>query len=842
MCARTILPALLLLALLAPSPADAAAAPSPSDFLKLPVGADRTLADWGQIVSYFRALDAASDRVEVTTIGRSTLGEEMILAAISSPENLANKARIREIARRLADPRGLSEADAAMLVKDGRVVLLVTCAIHASEIASTQMAMEWAHALATADDAETKRRLSEVVLLLVPSLNPDGQRMETEWYRKNLGTRWEGSRMPWLYHHYTGHDNNRDFTQLTQPETKAISRVLYHDWFPQVFLDEHQMGASGPRMFVPPYAEPLDPDIHPLVIREVNMIGSLMSMRLEQKGKSGVISGWAFDASWPGGSKNTAWWKNVTGILTEVASVRVATPVDVPASELRGGGKGLVTYGTQVNFPNPWRGGEWRLRDIMDYERIASDALLEYCATHRQDVLSNMLARARDSIAAAAPREAYRIPMGQRDPATARALAALLVEHGVEVKADAAGDVWVPLAQPYGRFVREMLEPQRFPEVKLVPGKDIVAPYDVTAWSLPLSMGVSVEKGALPEALRPWGAVGPVPSPPAGTVAFALGPSSPERWKVVAEARKGGEVSFLPSAEGAFPAGTVVLDAGAAKAAARVAADLGLNLVPLAALPKGAARLRAPRVGIYKPWLASMDEGWTRFLLERYGFAPVTLDNAAIRAGKLSAKVDVIVLPDVEKEVLATGKPKREEGEMKYFPEPRPEHAGGLGKEGAGALREFVEGGGTIVALSSSSEYLIEELQLPVRNALARVKADEFLCPGSLVRIEVDTTHPVTFGLPPSTPAFLNEPIAFQTALPGGEMTRRVLASYPSEARDVLVSGWIRGEEKLARNAAAVALTYGKGKLVLLGFRAQHRAQTNATFPFLFNALAWSVM
>ncbi len=410
------------------------------------------------------------------------------------------------------------------------------------------------------------------------------------------------------------------------------------------------------------------------------------------------------------------------------------------------------------------------------------------------------------------------------------------------MKADASGDVWVPLAQPYGRFVREMLEPQRFPEVKLVPGQDIVAPYDVTAWSLPLSMGVTVEKGALPQVLRPWGAVGPVEAPPAGTKAFALGPSSPERWKVVAQARKGGEVSFLPKDEGALPAGTVVLDAAAAQSAARVAADLGLDLVPLAALPKGATRLRAPRVGIYKPWLASMDEGWTRFLLERYGFAPMALDNAVVRAGKLSAKVDVIVLPDVEKEVLATGKPKREEGEMKYFPEPRPEHAGGLGKEGAAALREFVEGGGTLVALSSASEYLIEELQLPVRNVLARVKPDEFLCPGSLVRIEVDPTHPVTFGLPPSTPAFLNEPIAFQTALPGAEMTRRVLASYPSEARDVLVSGWIRGEEKLVRNAAAVALTYGKGKIVLLGFRAQHRAQTNATFPFLFNALGWSVM
>ncbi len=840
MLARTLLSALSLSALLAPFPAAPATAPSPSEHLNLEVGADRTLADWSQVVSYFRALDAASERVAVTTIGKSTLGEEMILAAISSPENLANQGRIREVARRLADPRGLAGAEAEALVKEGKAVLLVTCGIHASEIAASQMAMEWAHALATAEDAGTKRRLSEVVLLLVPSLNPDGHRMEVEWYRKNLGTRWEGSRMPWLYHHYVGHDNNRDFVQLTQAETRAISRVLYHDWFPQVFLDEHQMGSSGPRMFVPPYADPLDPDIHPLVIREVNMIGSLMSMRLEQAGKSGVISSWAFDASWPGGSKNTAWWKNVTGILTEVASVRLATPVEIPPSELRGGGKGLVEYGTQANFPNPWRGGAWRLRDIMDYERIASDAILEYCATHREDVLANMLAKARASIAAGAPGEAFRIPAAQRDPATARALVALLAEHGVDVRGDASGDAWVPLAQPYGRFVREMLEPQRFPEVKLVPGKDIVAPYDVTAWSLPLSMGVAVEKGVLPDGLRPWAAPAAPPLP--GALAFALGPESPERWKVVAAARKGGEVSILSRPVGSLPAGTLLLDAAAGKAAAAVAGELGLPLVPLATAPPAATRLRAPRVGLYKPWVASMDEGWTRFLLERYGFAPVTLDNAAIRAGKLGARLDVIVLPHVEKEVIATGVPKREEGEMKYFPEPRPEYAGGLGKEGAAALREFVEGGGTLVALSSSSEYALEELRLPVRNVLSRAKRDEFLSPGTLVRIDVDPSHPVTFGLPASTPAFVNGPIAFQTTVPGAEMTRTVLASYPVEARDVLVSGWIRGEEELARNVAAVAVTTGKGRVVLLGFRPQHRAQMNATFPFLFNALAWSTM
>ncbi len=357
-------------------------------------------------------------------------------------------------------------------MREGKVFLLVTCNIHSTEIGASQMAMEWAHALATAEDAETKRRLDEVVLLLLPSINPDGQIMETEWYRKNLGTRYEGGRMPWLYHHYVGHDDNRDWFMLTQKETQAVSRAVYHEWLPQVWLDEHQMGATGPRIFTPPYSEPVDPDIHPLVWRDVNLIGANMALRLEQAGKSGVIYGYVFDAYWPGGTKNTAWWKNISGLLTEVASARFATPVRIEPSELSGGGKGLVEYGTQTNFPNPWPGGTWRLRDIMDYERIASDAILETCAERRADFLKNALARARAAIATFGGGDAFRIPAGQRDAAGAARLAALLAEHGVELRAASNGDVYVPLAQPYGRFVNELLTPQRYPETKLVPGKD----------------------------------------------------------------------------------------------------------------------------------------------------------------------------------------------------------------------------------------------------------------------------------------------------------------------------------------------------------------------------------
>ncbi len=591
------------------------------------------------------------------------------------------------------------------------------------------MAMEWAHALATAEDAETKRRLDQVVLLLLPSINPDGQIMETEWYRKNLGTRYEGGRMPWLYHHYVGHDNNRDWFMLTQKETQAVSRAVYHEWLPQVWLDEHQMGPTGPRIFTPPYAEPVDPDIHPLVWRDVNLIGANMDFRLEQAGKSGVIYGYVFDAYWPGGTKNTAWWKNVSGLLTEVASVRFATPVRIEPNELSGGGKGLVEYGTQTNFPNPWPGGTWRLRDIMDYERIASDAILETCAERRADFLRNALARAKAAIATYGASDAFRIPAGQRDAAGALRLAALLAEHGVEVKSAPGGDVYVPLAQPYGRFVNELLTAQRYPETKLVAGKDIVRPYDVAAWTLPLMMGVTVERATLPAGLTPWAAT--PSSLPTNGAAFALAPGSPETARLVNAGLRGGalRVARAPLSAGGreWPAGTVFLDGEAARAAVAKAV-MGQSWTAIGSVPEAAEPLRAPRVGLYKPWAASMDEGWTRFVLEQYGFEPMTLDNKAVRAGGLSAAFDAIVLPDLTKEVLSTGKPKRDEGAMRYFAELPPEYAGGLEKEGAAALKDFVEKGGTLVALSSSVDYVIDELTLPVRNGLSR--ASDFAIAG----------------------------------------------------------------------------------------------------------------
>ncbi|HXG58084.1 MAG TPA: M14 metallopeptidase family protein [Thermoanaerobaculia bacterium] len=748
--------------------------PSPSAFLGFEVGADRKLADYRQIVSYFRALDAASPRLEVRSLGRTTLGEEMIMAVISSEENMGNLPRLREIARQLADPRGLTDAQIDALVREGKAIVLVTCNIHSNEIASSQMAMEWAHALVTATDPATKERLDNVVLLLVPSLNPDGQIMIADYYRKYAGTRWEGGPLPWLYHHYTGHDNNRDWFMLTQVETKNMSRAIYHEWFPQVFVDEHQMGSNGPRMFIPPFADPLDPDVHPLIWREVNVIGSNMAFRLEQQKKQGLIYGYSFDAYWLGGTRNTGWWKNITGLLLEVASARIASPVYIEPNELQGGRKGLVEYKATINHPNPWPGGWWRMRDIMDYERIASDALLETASERREDLLRNMVTRAREAIAAAAPMEAYRIPRRQHDWPTAQHLAAILDEHNVEVRQSPDGDYWIPMAQPYSKFIREMLEPQRYPEVRLQAGREILRPYDIATWTLPLQMGVTVEKTTMPANLQ----------------TTRVRNIKPETKEVI---RRGEKLA------------------------------------------------RKPRIATYKPWGGSIDEGWTRWLLDTWGFAPKALTPQELKAPGALAAFDAVILPDIHKEILATGRRKPEEGAMRYREEFPPEYRGSLEKGGADALRAFVEKGGTLIAFNEATEYVIDEFNIPVRNALARVRSDDFSVPGSLVRIHVRGDHPVTAGMPAETAAFIDSPIAFETTAPAGDVQRWVLAWYPEDARDILLSGWIHGAERLTRKAAAVAVTYGSGKIVLFGFRPQHRGQTHATFPLVFNALYWSV-
>jgi len=829
--------------------AKAAHIPTPAESVGFEVGADRKLADYRQIATYLKALAAASDRVEIETLGKTTLGEEMVMAVISTPENLRNKAHYQEVARKLADPRGLTREQVDALAGEGKAIFLLTCNIHSTEIGSSQMAMEWAYKLATAQDEETRRRLGDTIVLLVPSLNPDGQIMVTEWYKKWVGTRYEGGAMPYLYHHYVGHDDNRDWYMLTQIETKNMNRAVYHEWFPQFWLDEHQMGANGPRIYIPPNADPVAKLVNPLVHRGNNLVGADMGWRLEEAGKSGVIYGYSFDAYWPGGTRNTGWWKNMYGVLTEVASARIATPLEVAPTELQGGAKGLITYEQQINFPNPWPGGVWRLRDIMDYELLVSDAALETMSKYRKELLRGVATMARQAMDSAEPGTVWRIPIeGQRDPITATRLAALMVEHGVEVRL--SGDkksFLIPTAQPYGRFADEMMGIQRYPEVRPAPNSGILEPYDVAAWSLPLMMGVQAERVRLtPAELSAAAVTKDIPWPAAGLAGtgkyYTVADQQNNAFALANAMLKAGSQVFVSRKAGETPA---MIFAAHPQLAVN-AEKLHLRLQSLAELPKEAVPMKAMRVGIYKSYIPSIDEGWTRFVLEQYGFGVKNIENKEVKAGNLNNAYDVIILPDSSREAVVDGRSSREG----YFEELPPEYTGGIGRDGVRALKDFVEKGGTIITLARASEVVMgDEFNLPVRNILSSatergrgVQTADFNIPGSLLRIYVDTNHPVGYGMPNEVAAFYDGPIAFQTSAPAPDVQRSVIAWYPNEARDILVSGYAHGAERLERKAAAVSFTKGKGKIVMFGFRVQHRAQTEGTFQMLFNAIYWGGM
>ena len=833
---------------------NSASVPTPSQFLGFEVGADRQLADYHQIGNYLKKLAEVSPRIQIVPLGKTTLGNDLLMAVISSPENLKNQARYKEIARKLADPRGLSPEQINALAHDGKAILLVTCNIHSTEIGSSQMAMEWAYGLATSNDPVIKARLDNVILLLVPSLNPDGQIMVTEWYRKYVGTKYEGGSMPYLYHHYIGHDNNRDWYMLTQKESKAVSDMAYLDWKPMVWLDEHQMGSTGPRIFVAPDADPIGVRMHPMIFSGKNMVGTTMAFRLDEAHKAGVIHSWEYDNYWPGATDGTAMFKNIFGMLVEVASARIASPMEISATELTAGNKGLSDYQKQSNYPNPWMGGVWHLRDIMDYDRIVSDALLETVSVHKEDYMRGVARMAADGVSSFKPTDYFRVAVDgtQRDPEMATRMVQLLREHGAEVRMSADGKAfYIPTGQPYGKFVEEMLTSQRYPEVRPAPGNPyIFQPYDVTAWTLPLLMDVKVDRvDVSADQAKTFRMATDADWPKGGAVGrgtvLAIAPKQNNATRLANSVLKAkGNVSLATEAftyeQYSFPAGTFLFDNS--PEVEKLAETYHLTLSALRSKPSAkTVPLKPLRVGLFKPFLASMDEGWTRFVLEQYGFAPISIENKTMKAGKLNDAFDVIILPDIDKDVIVDGQRKRGDNAMKYVQDFPDEYKGGIAKEGVTALKDFVQNGGTLITIASSGDLVASEFNVPVRNALAGAKGEVDI-PGSLLRVHVDPSNPVGYGMPEEAAAFVDGEIVYQTAIPGPELKRSIVATYPEDGRDILLSGWAKGQDKLTRHSAVVTFEQGKGKIVMFSFRPQYRAQSEGTFKLLFNAIRWAGM
>ena len=747
--------------------------PTPAAAIGFEPGTDRKLPSWEQIVGYFERVDAASPRLTLRTLGRTTKGRPFVAAFIADSATLANLPRYRDIQARLADAR-LRRDDAALrerLVADGKTIVLVTSSIHSTEVGGFMTPLVLADRLVRGEDAETRSILANTITILVPSLNPDGVDIVGDWYRSTVGTDAEGTSPPQLYHHYVGHDNNRDWYAFTQVETRLTIDSLHNVWHPQIVNDIHQQGSSGSRIFIPPYMDPIEPNVDPIVTAGVNAMGTAMAWRMTADGKTGIAINASYDAWTP--ARAYQHYHGGIRILTETASARLASPIELAFDSLRES-RGYDAKTSSWNFLAPWPGGDWTIGNIVDYQSSATWALLAEAARDRRQWLDSFASVAERAIAGReAPGRAdwpvaFAIPAAQRDTAALHSLLRILQRGGVEVHRAAApfasggtrhgaGTYVVPVAQPYGSFAKALLERQEYPDLREYPGGPPKRPYDVTAHTLPLLMGVEVAEVREP-------------------LAVALGAP-----------------------------------------------------IPMVAAPtlsaSGLSGSSARRIGLYASWSPSMDEGWTRWIFDQYRIPYTTVRDRELRAGNLARHFDVVVLPDQSPRALERGAMQR------GYPDSL---RGGIGAEGAAALRRFVEDGGTLVAFNEASLYAIDALDLPVRDVLDDVESRDFYAPGSLLRVELTSGHPLARRLRATPAVWFEDSPAFEVT----DSTRAtVVARYPASG-DPLVSGWLLGGERLHGKGALVEARLGRGRVVLFGFRPQYRAQSMATYPLIWSALA----
>jgi len=842
--------------------------PSPEAFFGFPMGSEKNIARWDRIVEYFTVLAARSDAIQVINLGPSTEAHPFLLVIISSPENLARLERLKQVNAQIADPRGVAEAEMTALIAEGKAVICQSMSLHATEIGGTQMAPELAYDLLTRGDEETRRILANVVFLMVPCFNPDGQIMVTDWYRKWLGTEYEGSRLPWLYHTYAGHDNNRDAFTTNLVESRYMATILFREWHPQAYLDHHHMGSYGARLYIPPYCEPIRPHADPLIWRELSWYGAHMAYKLEEAGKTGILNnaqyaGWGhFGFHWIGN------FHNIASMLTESASAKLATPLYIHATQLtaqKGSTlRGFAHYKPQTNFPHPWTGGWWRLRDIVEQQKIAAWSLLDMAARNKETVLHNAYLKAKRQTerGAEGTPKAYAIPPSQHDPPTAAKLVDQLLVQGIEVhRADQAfmvdgrqypqGTYVIFLAQPKSGLIQNLLGRTLYPDDAWSREADNTPrrPYDTATDTIAEFMGVQVDpierrvEGAFKVITTPATPVGAVVG--SSTTGYLFDGRLNDSFKAAnILLSKGHTVQRTNEAlhvQGRwFPPGSFIASADAKTVLSDLARELGLTFYAvMKEVDVAVHAVTQPRIALYQRFYGgNIDEGWTRLLLEQFHFPYTTVKDDEVKQGHLSDRYDVFILPD-DPAPLITGEKLEEYYEKRVNgqvpPNDPPEYRSGIGREGVDSLNTFVEEGGTLIAFNDACELALERFGLRVSNVLKDVKPKEFFCPGSTLKADVNTAHPLAFGMPEQALVLFRSSPAFDIIPSEANEDYELVVTYPE--RGLLESGWLIGEEKIATKAAMIAAKKGRGRILLIGFRVQHRAQTHGTFKLLFNSL-----
>jgi hypothetical protein len=845
-----------------------AAVPTPKEHFGYTPGDDYKLADYNDIISYFQKLSRASDRLVLSEFGKTAMGKPMYVAYISAAENLKKLDLYRGISRRLAlgEP---DEAEARKLAAEGKAVVWIDSGLHASEVAPAQHAPELAYRMLTDDGAEAEAIRRQVILMQIPVINPDGLDMISHWYRENVGTKYEAAPLPWLYQKYAGHDNNRDWFMMNLPETRAVSRLLFHDWFPQIVYNQHQSPPFPARIFVPPYAEPLNPNIPAAVMEGINLIGMAMKERFARENKPGILSYHGFDGWWNGGLRSVPAFHNMHGILTETALNSYATPRTYKTSEFPARfSNGTSTREPSMFYQRPWMGGKWGTRDAIEYMLTADFAILNLAAGHRGDYLLKSYQMARQSMENGKQTTpyAYVLSAEQWDRPTAIEMLERLASAGIEVRRSRAafeaggksypqGSYVALAAQPFRAYLVDLLEPQVYPSLGAGSNGKPKKPYDIAGWTLGMQMGVQVDRVVD----RFQADLAPEPELKSEGVVRGDGPIV-----ILDHKENAGFFAmnfFLGRNEGVRVASTgeIQLDSPYLENRERVenfARQFGIT-VHLQAQPpaKIIYELKQPRVALYQPWVANADQGWTEWLLDHYSISHTLVHNDDIRKGDLRRRFDTVILAAQTASSILHGfrdgeygndRASRGEGKIRLINTQRPQYAGGIGVEGLAQLDRFVRDGGTLIALDTATELPIQYFSLPVKNV---VKGDgdseessssaAFYSPGSLLRVKVDTANPLAFGMPKDAFVFSSGGEAFEITLAPdynrGEREIHGVASFAT--KDLLASGWVSGERQVYGKHALVEARYGRGHVVLFGFRPQFRGQSYGTFKFLLNAI-----
>ncbi len=831
---------------------------SPEDYFGFQMGDDRKLIDWEEITGYFSVLDENSDRIIVKKLGQSTLGKPFIMAVLSTRENLKNLSDYKEIQQALANPYNLTEQQADSLINIGKTIVLITLNIHSTEIAASQASVEIAYDLACSSVSQESDILKEVIVIMIPSVNPDGQQMVVNWYEKHVGTPYEGCRMPWTYHHYAGHDNNRDWFFFNLKETRLVGEILYKEWFPEIVYDQHQMGSSGARIFLPPYDDPVNPKVNPTAMALTNMAGKHIVADLHTQGYQGIISGRTFNAYFEGTLSKTPLWHNMVGILCEMASVRIASPLYFPRGSLGSYGPELPAYAVANNFLDPWPGGWWRLRDIIEYEKSSIYSLLSLAGVHKEKFLKNFYFMNRDAIEKGNTEHpyAYIIPPNQHDPNSAAEMLKRLQFNGVRIYKTESDFTYqgkeypqhtfvIPLAQPSRPCISDLMEPQKYPNLTEYPQGPPKRPYDYTGWTLPLLMGVEVEKVDEPLDLQlhltEYISIIPetIINPDAEYLFFQrrynnayilinkLLNEGIELFQLENGSEKNGKD---------FPADAVFLKnkRGVQKELQELSEKFEVPVRSCSSeLTDEKVRFNPVRLGIYQSWLASMDEGWTRLVLDTFRFSYTPVHNQQIINGNLNNDLDALIIPDMRTNSIVDGTYRWRVSDRLGTPLVPKKYKGGIGAKGVQNLLSFVIDGGTLILLGDACDFGIEKLGLPAYNVTRELESKEYYAPGSLLEIKLDKDHNLSRGMKSHAVIRVTNSPAFRLY----SYPRKLDAVGYYEDTNPLRSGWLIGWEEIAGKSVLAEIPAGKGRIIMFGFGVQNRAQTWGTFKLLFNSI-----